>query len=83
MCAKTCTFPPSFKRPQNSPIYKKDDLMKKNNYRPVSALSFMSKIADGILVDQMKIYFEDKVSPHMSGFRKLHGCQSAQAHRRR
>ena len=78
MCVKTYTFPSSFKRAEVSPIYKKDDVMNKNNYRPVSVLPCISKIAEGILVDQMKTYFEDKLSPYMSGLEKLHtsSCQS-------
>ena len=49
--------------------------MEKSNYRPVSILSCLSKIFEKILITQLSEYFDDIFSPHMSGFRKAHGCQ--------
>ena len=49
--------------------------MEKSNYRPVSILSYLSKIFEKILITQLSEFFDDIFSPHMSGFRKAHGYQ--------
>ena len=54
------------------PIYKK---VEKNNYRHVSVLPCVSKIFEGVLVDQLSEYFECHMSQFVSGFRKRHDCQ--------
>ena len=47
--------------------------MEKSNYRPVSILSCLSKVWEKIT--QLSEFFHNIFSPHMSGFRKAHGCQ--------
>ena len=54
--------------------------MEKSNYRPVSILSCLSKIFEKILITQLSEFFDDIFSPHMSGFRKAHGCQDVLLH---
>ncbi len=51
-------------------------VMLKENYRPVSVLPALSKIFEGVLVDQLSEYFKQHLSPYVSGFRKGHDCQS-------
>ena len=51
-------------------------MMDKRNYRPVSTLPCLSKIFEGVLVDQINMYFENIFSPYISGFRKGHSCES-------
>ena len=49
--------------------------MEKSNYRPVSILSCLSKVWEKMLITQLSEFFHNIFSPHMSGFRKAHGCQ--------
>ena len=72
-CIETSEFPEQHKRAEVSPIFKKND---KRNYRPISILPCLSKIFEGALVDQLTNYFDEILSPFMSGFRKTHNCQS-------
>ena len=51
-------------------MFKKDDMLNKNNYRPVNILPCMSKIFEGVLVEQLNSYFNDIFSSFLSGFRK-------------
>ncbi len=69
-------FPAPLKRAEVTPIHKKYDVMLKENYRPVSVLPALSKIFEGVLVDQLTGYFKQHLSPYVSGFRKGHDCQS-------
>ena len=75
-CIRTSSFPEYLKFAEITPICKKDDMLNKANYRPVSTLPCMSKIFEGVLVKQLSMYFEMKFSPHLSGFRKEFSCQS-------
>ena len=49
---------------------------RKSNYRPVSIMSCISKIFEGILIDHLQNYFEPLMSAQMSGFRKGFNCQT-------
>ena len=75
-CIESSCFPDMFKYAEVTPVYKKDDPMNKANYRPISVLPTLSKIFEGILVDQMSDAMENIFSPHLSGFRKHHSSQS-------
>ena len=68
-------FPEELKRSEVIPLYKKLDPLKKENYRPVSLLSHLSKVFDRIIHKQTNTYMEDKLSKYLTGFRKSHGTQ--------
>ena len=76
MSINKAEFPSILKLAEVCPIFKKDDRLDKRNYRPVSVLPCISKIFEGIIVDQLSLYFEQLFSPFLSGFRKSHSCQS-------
>ena len=80
ICIEQGVFPDSMKHAEIVPIFKKGEKMEKSNYRPVSILSCLSKIFDKILITQLSEFFDDIFSPHMSGFRKAHGCQDVLLH---
>ena len=58
-----------------SPIFKKEDSFKKENYRPVSILPHMSKVFERILYKQIDTFMTTKFSPYLCGFRKNHNAQ--------
>ena len=49
--------------------------MNKENYRPVSLLSHMSKVFERILYNQLNDFMKDKLSNILTGFRKGHSAQ--------
>ena len=55
-----------------SPVFKKDDDLNKENYRPVSILSHMSKVFERIFYKQIDRFMTSKFSPFLCGFRKNH-----------
>ena len=75
-CIRTSSFPDLLKRAEVTPIYKKDDMLLKTNYRPVSILPCLSKIFEGLFLKQLTEYFDTIFSPVLSGFRKKHSCQT-------
>ena len=69
------TFPEDLKTAKFVPVYKKKKSTDKNNYRPVSILSNISKIYERSFYNQMYDYFDSIFSKYQCGFRKGHSPQ--------
>mgnify|MGYP001792074473 CR=1 FL=1 len=72
---ESSTFPSKLKMAEVIPVYKKDDPLEKENYRPISLLSHVSKIFERILFNQISKYIEPYLSAFLTGFRKGHNTQ--------
>ena len=70
-------FPNQLKLAEVTPVFKKEDELNKENYRPVSVLFHASKIFERIVFNQMNLFFESKFSPQLTGFRKKETTQNA------
>ena len=70
------TFPSILKLADIIPVYKKDSLYEKSNYRPISVLPNLSKIFENVLYDQISSFFENIFSKYQTGFRKGFSPQS-------
>lgn len=76
-CLQSNIFPDDLKLAEVIPVFKKDDYNDKENYRPVSLLPCLSKVFERIILNQMHTFMHDKLSPHLSGFRKGYNTQYA------
>ena len=74
-CLLDGTFPEDLKTAEVVPVYKKKKRTDKNNYRPVSILSNISKIYERSFYNQMYDYFDSIFSKYQCGFRKGHSPQ--------
>ena len=63
-------FPDQLKYADVKPAFKKNSRSEKENYRPVSILSNISKIYERCLYKQLNNYFENILSKNQCGFRK-------------
>ena len=74
-------FPTAFKTALVKPRLKKNDLdaMDPNNYRPVSNLSFLSKILEKVVFSQLNDFItsHDIHEKFQSGFRAKHSTETA------
>ena len=68
-------FPAELKHSEVIPLFKKEDPLKKENYRPVSLLPHLSKIFERIIYKKINVYIESKLSKFVIGFKKLNGTQ--------
>ena len=74
------TFPTSMKHAIIKPALKKynadPDSLK--NYRPISNLSFLSKMLERVVLDQLNCYLEQQnlFCPEQSGYRPHHSCET-------
>ena len=58
-----------------TPSYKKNEKCAKENYRPISILSSLSKIFEKQMHDDITQFMIDKLSPYLCGFRKGYSTQ--------
>ncbi len=71
-----CQFPEDLKCAELSPVFKKDDVLDKTKYRPLSILPCISKILERVIDGQMSLYFSEIMEELMSAYRKMHNTQS-------
>ena len=67
---RTGIFPQNQKLADISPVFKNDVKLFKENYRPVSILSALSKISERLMLYQIDGYMREKLSVYLCGFRK-------------
>ena len=70
----TSKFTDDLKEADIIPVYKKKSKLSKENYRPISILSNISKVYERCLHNQISKYFQTIFSKFQSGFRK--GCSA-------
>ena len=71
MCS---SFPDDLKCAEVSPIFKKQDNLIRNNYRPVSVLPVISKLFERTYYNQMYDFFQVILSSYLAAFRQNYGC---------
>jgi len=76
-CIRISALPCEWKMSNVTPIHKKGATTDKNNYRPVSVLSAISKLFEKVMFDQLYTSFTPIFSSNMSGFLKGHSCATA------
>ncbi len=73
-------LPTDLKYAEVIPLFKKDDKMNKEKYRPISVLVCQSKAFEGIMVDQLMQFMNGKLSDLVSAYRKDYSTQHVLLH---
>ena len=68
-------FSAELKQSEVITLLKKEDPLKKENYRAVSLLPHLSKVFKIIIYKQINLYMENKLPKFITGFRQLHRTQ--------
>ena len=74
-CISKSMFPRDLKLADVTPVYKNKSKNSKDNYRPVSILSNISKIYERCLYDQIQVFFESILSKYHCEFRRGYNSQ--------
>ena len=74
-CIDKGEFPNDLKHPDIVPIYKKNNKCEKENCRPVSILSNLSKTYEKLMYNQLYEYFDNILFPSQCGFPKGYSAQ--------
>ena len=69
-------FHSTMKCAEISPVFKKDDTLMRDNYRPVSVLTVVSKLYETLINDQLTNYFLHILNKLLCAFRKKYSCRS-------
>jgi hypothetical protein len=72
-----CLFPRNRSEVIMSPIYKKGDAKKPENYRPISLLNTGMKLFPIMLSNRLNVWCEQrsKISDFQAAYRKTYGCE--------
>ena len=75
----TGSFPVKFKQVKLCPIYKKGSVHERNNYRPISVLSIISKPLERHVATSYLEYLNSHglLYRHQSAYRPYHSCKTA------
>ena len=68
------SWPDEWKCGNLTPVFKKDEVTRKENYRPVSVLTALSKVYEKVMYDQLYNTFCRHLLQNLSGFLKNHSC---------
>ena len=63
------------KHADSVPVYKKNNKCEKENYRPASFQSNLSKIYEKLMYNQIYDYFDNILFPSQCGFQKEYSAQ--------
>ena len=74
-CISKSIFPSDLKLADVTPVYKKRSKNSKDNYRPVSILSNISKTYERCIYDQIQLFFDSLWSKYQCGFRRGYNAQ--------
>ena len=72
-----CKYPSRWKMGQITPIFKKDDELVKQNYRPVTVLLCLNNIFEKLLSSQLEECYNRILSNFLSAYRKFHSCDTS------
>ena len=74
-CISKSIFPSDLKLADVTPVYKKKSKNSKDNYRPASILSNISKIYERCIYDQIQLFYDSLLSKYQCGFRSGYNAQ--------
>ena len=69
--------PDTWKHGQITPLHKKDSVLYKANFRPVTVLPVFAKVFERVIHLQLSKHFEAIFRDFMFAYRKHHGCPTA------
>ena len=73
----TGEFPSNLKNADVTPVFKKNNPLNKENYRPVSVLPIFSKVFEKLMQNQINLHIKSFLSPYLYGYRKRFNSQHA------
>ena len=75
-CISEGKWPQSWKKGEWIPVFKRDDPLLKENYRPVTVLPAVDKVFEQIVARQLVGMFDHRLGQALSAYRKTHSCET-------
>ena len=73
----TGEFPSNLKNADDRPVFKKNNPLNKENYRPVIALPIISKVFEKLMQNQINLHIKSFLSPYLCAYKKGFNSQHA------
>ena len=73
----TGEFPSNLKNSDVTPVFKQNNRLIKENYRPVSVLPIISKVFEKLMQNQINLHIKSFLSSYLCGYRKSFNSQHA------
>ena len=73
----TREFPSNLKNADATPVFKKNNPLCKENYRPISVLPIISKVFEKLMQNQINLHIKYFLPPYLCGYRKGFNSQHA------
>ena len=73
----TRKFPSNLKIADVTPVFKKNNQLSKENYRPVSVLPIISKLFEKLMQNQINLHIKSFLLSYLCGYRKDFNTQHA------
>ena len=75
-CIDQGEWPEDWKKGEWVPAFKKDDKQIKTNYRPITILTTVNKVFEGLLSQQLLEGTDSRLSNRLSVYRKRQSCET-------
>ena len=69
-------YPDMMQEPCIAPVFKKDDCLRKENYRPISILNTFSEVSECYILEQLTPFFNVTMSQFLLAYRRNFSCQN-------
>ena len=73
---KQCKYPSRWKMGQVTPLFKKNDELSKENYRPVTVLPALNNVFEKLPASQLDQFYTELLSEYISAYRRHYSCEN-------
>ena len=74
---KQCKYPSRWKMGRVTPLFKKNDELNKENYRPVTVLPALDNVFEKLVASQLDQFYTKLLSNYISAYRRHYGCETS------
>ena len=74
---KQCKYPSRWKMGQVTPLFKKNDELSKDNYRPITVLPTLNNVFEKLLASQLDQFYSEILSDYISAYRRHYSCETS------
>jgi len=69
-------WPSAWKKGDWTPVYKKEDKLSKENYRPITIFPRVNKVLEKLVGQQVAADFDFRMYENSTAYRKHHSCET-------
>ena len=76
-CISKGKWPQLWKKGEWTPVFKREDPLMKENYRPITVLPAVDKVFEQLIAKQVNGMFDNRLGQCITAYRKTYSCESA------